>query len=195
MENNKGSVSDVIDATGELAASVVGLFLKINPELSQIVQQGTKDLVSEVSKLLGDSLDPTVHFLAERMTGDYSVDEFGFDPELTERVFLPILRVLYEKWFRVEVRGIENLPAKGACLLVANHSGTVALDSLMTQVAVHDAGHGDRPRGTRRGPGRFLRRRRCCPASAPGDALPGSRNPAGEADSQGSQRCLHRKGR
>ena len=32
MENNKGSVSDVIDATGELAASVVGLFLKINPD-------------------------------------------------------------------------------------------------------------------------------------------------------------------
>ncbi|MCX6451670.1 MAG: lysophospholipid acyltransferase family protein [Actinobacteria bacterium] len=141
MENNKGSVSDVIDATGELAASVAGLFLKFNPELSQIVQQGTKDLVSEISNLLGDSLDPTVHFLAERMTGEYSVDEFGFDPELTEQVFLPILRVLYEKWFRVEVRGIENLPAEGACLLVANHSGTVALDSLMTQVAVHDAGH------------------------------------------------------
>src|SRR5690606_31570406 len=42
-------------------------------------------------------------------------------------------------WFRVEVRGVQNLPETGGALLVANHSGTVAFDSLMTQVAVHDA--------------------------------------------------------
>jgi 1-acyl-sn-glycerol-3-phosphate acyltransferase len=39
----------------------------------------------------------------------------------------------------VEVRGADNIPAEGAALLVANHSGTVPVDSLMTQVAVHDA--------------------------------------------------------
>jgi 1-acyl-sn-glycerol-3-phosphate acyltransferase len=38
----------------------------------------------------------------------------------------------------VEVRGIENIPTEGGALVVANHSGTIALDSLMTQVAVHD---------------------------------------------------------
>jgi 1-acyl-sn-glycerol-3-phosphate acyltransferase len=36
------------------------------------------------------------------------------------------------------VRGIENVPAEGGGLVVANHSGTIAMDSLMTQVAVHD---------------------------------------------------------
>lgn len=79
-----------------------------------------------------------VDFIRRRMAGDYSVDEFGFDPELTERVFLAMARPLYKSWFRVEVSGLENVPADGAALIVANHSGTIALDSVMTQVALHD---------------------------------------------------------
>ncbi|WP_035800681.1 lysophospholipid acyltransferase family protein [Kitasatospora mediocidica] len=77
-------------------------------------------------------------FLRRRITGDYEVDEFGFDRELTEEVFLSALRPLAEKYFRIEVRGIENIPAEGGALVVANHSGTVPLDALMTQVAIHD---------------------------------------------------------
>ena len=77
-------------------------------------------------------------FVRRRLTGDYEVDEFGFDPELTEEFFLPLLRPLAEKWFRVEVRGIENIPAEGGALIVANHSGTLPLDGLMTMVAMHD---------------------------------------------------------
>ena len=80
----------------------------------------------------------TLAFLRRRLTGDYTVDDFGFDPDFTEHVYLPLLRPLYRSWFRVEVRGIENIPSEGGALVVANHSGTVALDSLMTQVAVHD---------------------------------------------------------
>ena len=77
-------------------------------------------------------------FLRRRLTGDYVVDDFGFDHDLTDHVLLPLLRPLYRRWFRVEVRGIEHLPDTGSALVVANHSGTIALDSLMTQVAVHD---------------------------------------------------------
>ncbi|MDQ0309032.1 1-acyl-sn-glycerol-3-phosphate acyltransferase [Kitasatospora herbaricolor] len=77
-------------------------------------------------------------FLRRRITGDYEVDEFGFDRELTEAVFLSLLRPLADKYFRVEVRGIENIPAEGGVLIVANHSGTIPLDALMTQVAIHD---------------------------------------------------------
>ena len=75
-------------------------------------------------------------------TGDYDVDEYGFDPELTERFFMAALRPLAEKWFRVEVRGLENIPAEGGALVVSNHSGTVPLDGLMTMLDVHD--HADR---------------------------------------------------
>jgi 1-acyl-sn-glycerol-3-phosphate acyltransferase len=77
-------------------------------------------------------------FLRRRLTGDYTVDDFGYDPDFTEHVWLPPLRLLFEKWFRVEVLGIENIPADSGVLLVANHSGTVAIDALMTAVAVHD---------------------------------------------------------
>lgn len=78
-------------------------------------------------------------FLRRRIGGDYEVDEFGFDPDLVESVLVPALRPLYERWFRVEVNGIENIPAQGAALLVANHAGGLwALDAAMTAVAVHE---------------------------------------------------------
>ncbi|MGN6754587.1 MAG: 1-acyl-sn-glycerol-3-phosphate acyltransferase [Intrasporangium sp.] len=80
----------------------------------------------------------TLAYVRRRLMGDVSVDEFGFDEDFTRHVYLPLLRPLYKKWFRVEVKGIEHIPATGGALVVANHSGTVALDSLMTQVAVHD---------------------------------------------------------
>ncbi|MEU8539622.1 lysophospholipid acyltransferase family protein [Streptomyces sp. NPDC048717] len=83
-------------------------------------------------------------FLRRRVTGDYEVDEFGYDEELTEQVLMSLLRPVYEKYFRVEVKGIENIPAKGGALVVANHSGTLPLDGLMMQVAVHDHHPADR---------------------------------------------------
>ena len=48
------------------------------------------------------------------------------------------MRPLYQKWFRVEVFGAHNVPRQGGALLVANHSGTLPLDAVMTAVAVHD---------------------------------------------------------
>ncbi|MFI1826139.1 lysophospholipid acyltransferase family protein [Streptomyces sp. NPDC020412] len=77
-------------------------------------------------------------FLRRRVTGEYEVDEFGYDRELTDQVLMTLLRPLYEKYFRVEVKGVENIPAQGGALVVANHSGTLPLDGLMMQVAVHD---------------------------------------------------------
>jgi 1-acyl-sn-glycerol-3-phosphate acyltransferase len=77
-------------------------------------------------------------FLRRRLTGEYEVDEFGFDRELTEQVLMTMFRPLAEKWFRVEVRGAENLPEKGGVLVVANHSGVLPWDALMTQIAIHD---------------------------------------------------------
>jgi 1-acyl-sn-glycerol-3-phosphate acyltransferase len=77
-------------------------------------------------------------FLRRRLAGDYEVDDFGFDPELTGTVLLSLLRPLYRQWFRVEVRGVENIPDEGGALVVSNHAGTIALDALMIQLAVHD---------------------------------------------------------
>jgi 1-acyl-sn-glycerol-3-phosphate acyltransferase len=38
---------------------------------------------------------------------------------------------IVRKYFRLEVEGIENVPRKGRCLIVPNHSGITALDAVM----------------------------------------------------------------
>ena len=38
---------------------------------------------------------------------------------------------IVRKYFRLEVEGLENIPAKGRCLIVPNHSGITALDAVM----------------------------------------------------------------
>ncbi|KAA9376324.1 acyltransferase family protein [Microbispora cellulosiformans] len=86
----------------------------------------------------GERLAELFAFLRRRITGDYEVDEFGFDPELNDRVLLEALRPLYRHWFRTETLGLENVPADAGALIVANHSGTLPVDALMLQVAVND---------------------------------------------------------
>jgi 1-acyl-sn-glycerol-3-phosphate acyltransferase len=83
-------------------------------------------------------------FLRRRLAGAYEVDEFGFDPELTDTLFYPLLKVLYQDWFRTEVFGIENVPDTGGGLMVGNHSGTLALDAMMLSVALRDQHPRDR---------------------------------------------------
>ncbi len=85
-----------------------------------------------------ESLAAALAFLRRRLTGDYEVDDFGFDPELSDAVIMAPFRALYERWFRVETRGLDNVPDEGGALVVANHSGTVPLDAIMTQLAILD---------------------------------------------------------
>lgn len=89
---------------------------------------------TEVEDRVADALA----FLRRRVTGDYAVDDFGFDPDFTDNVMLPLLRPLYRKWFRVETRGVHHIPDTGGALLVSNHSGAIAVDAIMTMLAVHD---------------------------------------------------------
>ncbi|GHE43393.1 hypothetical protein GCM10017673_52050 [Streptosporangium violaceochromogenes] len=57
-------------------------------------------------------------------------------------MLLELVRPLYRHWFRVETFGMDNVPGDAGALVVANHSGTIPLDGLMLQVALHD----DHPR-------------------------------------------------
>ncbi|MEV6277588.1 lysophospholipid acyltransferase family protein [Nocardia sp. NPDC051832] len=97
--------------------------------------QSLSDLVRGA---LGTGISRTADFARRRLTGDYQVDEFGFDEHLLESVILPALRPMSDLWFRVQVSGVENIPEVGGALLVANHAGTVPLDGLMLQLAIHD---------------------------------------------------------
>jgi 1-acyl-sn-glycerol-3-phosphate acyltransferase len=93
-------------------------------------------------EIFGEQWEPQLArflaFLRRRVTGDYVVDEYGFDAEITQRFLMTALRPIAKKWFRVEVRGADNIPVEGGALVVSNHSGTIPMDGLMTMVSVHD---------------------------------------------------------
>ncbi len=63
------------------------------------------------------------------------VDEFGMDEVVVRRV-RPLLDFLYDKYWRVDAQGLENLPLRGPCLMVANRSGLLPYDGLMVSHAV-----------------------------------------------------------
>ena len=77
-------------------------------------------------------------FVQRRLAGDYCVDDLGFDPEFNDKVLMAMMRPLYKSWFRVEASGLENIPDTTGALVVANHSGVIALDAVMTQVELLD---------------------------------------------------------
>ena len=108
-------------------------------------------VIEAAQRVLGSDWETRIATLIatirKRLAGDYEVDEFGFDAEIAD-VLAGAIEPIAEKWFRLEVRGIENIPADGGALLVANHSGTVPLDGLITGYAVSKyAGRNLRPLG------------------------------------------------
>jgi 1-acyl-sn-glycerol-3-phosphate acyltransferase len=125
---------------------------QLPPQIEAAVPEpaGPEPVQSEPAKAL-DTVDvwdarvaSGLAFLRRRLAGAYEVDDFGFDPELNDAIFQPMLKVLYRDWFRTEVFGIENVPDVGGGLVVGNHSGTLALDALMLTVALRDQHPGDR---------------------------------------------------
>jgi 1-acyl-sn-glycerol-3-phosphate acyltransferase len=76
--------------------------------------------------------------MRRQLAGGTGVDQFGFDPEFNSRVLIPLGRLLYQHWFQVQMKGLGHVPAEGAALVVANHSGTLPLDAIMLQTGLHD---------------------------------------------------------
>lgn len=60
----------------------------------------------------------------------------GFDPGFMERA-APLLEFMWAKYFRVRLIGMENVPADGPALVVANHSGGLPYDGAMLIYAFH----------------------------------------------------------
>jgi 1-acyl-sn-glycerol-3-phosphate acyltransferase len=106
------------------------------PDVPTVQPSGSPE--SELPPDVDAALAAALAFLRRRLTGDYAIDDFGFDADLTDNLLLPLLRPLYRSWFRVETSGLHHVPAEGGALIVANHSGTIPLDALMTSVALHD---------------------------------------------------------
>ena len=64
---------------------------------------------------------------------DLPFNRYGMDPYGVSREHLvglyQTLSLAYRHYFRVSVRGIENIPDKGGALLIGNHSGGVPVDA------------------------------------------------------------------
>jgi 1-acyl-sn-glycerol-3-phosphate acyltransferase len=54
----------------------------------------------------------------------------GHDPAFLDRA-APLLELLWSRYFRVRLLGLENIPEVGPALLVANHSGGIPYDGTM----------------------------------------------------------------
>lgn len=123
---------------------------------SQGARVGPESMASFLRRLRGgveDGLDPlsaaeraaaglpaslrrSVERMAARMRGDYHEDEWGFDEEFAEAAF-PIFELLYDVWWRVAATGVENVPAHGRAMLVANHAGSLfPFDASMMTLAI-----------------------------------------------------------
>ncbi|WP_242337673.1 MULTISPECIES: lysophospholipid acyltransferase family protein [Anaeromyxobacter] len=66
---------------------------------------------------------------------EFGVDPYGFDLDFAVAAVAP-LTWLYRKYFRVELHGVDNVPAEGRVLLVSNHSGQLPFDAAMIEVAL-----------------------------------------------------------
>ncbi len=66
------------------------------------------------------------------------VDEFGMDEVVLDRA-RPLLELLYERYWRIDLEGLDQLPEQGPCLLVANRSGLLPYDGLMLSHGIERA--------------------------------------------------------
>lgn len=107
-----------------------------------------KNLAAEGPKsaLLSALVTPEIDHWMERMPKP--VGSFGYDPwgyhENQAKVGLALAKLLYDHYFRVTATGLENVPARGRALLIANHSGQLPMDGMMISVAVATNPHGPR---------------------------------------------------
>lgn len=89
------------------------------------------------SRLLA-SIDPVVWDNISKMRAGqnkYGFDPFGFEPEFLKYI-APLAEWLYRRYFRAEIHGIDNIPAEGPVLLVANHTGQIPIDGFLIGCAL-----------------------------------------------------------
>ncbi len=102
---------------------------ELREELFHVLEEAAKKLLG--FRTLGELFERL-----DRIRTSERADDFGLDPEF-EHFVAPLFLFLYRKWWRVDVEGIDRVPAEGAALLVANHAGAMfPYDGAMLKVAL-----------------------------------------------------------
>jgi 1-acyl-sn-glycerol-3-phosphate acyltransferase len=114
ITDNIGRIKDVAVATGIVESNKVERF--------------ARDILAAITGLTAA--------IAERVSGDFEEDDFGFDERFTRGLY-PLFKLFYDWYWRVETIGVENVPAHGPAMLVANHAGAgLPFDGAMMKVAI-----------------------------------------------------------
>jgi 1-acyl-sn-glycerol-3-phosphate acyltransferase len=75
--------------------------------------------------------------------GSHGYDPWGFNIRDMKNN-MRFVKFLYEKFYRVEAFGLENIPKDGRCLIIANHSGQLPFDGMLIAYALLTNPHGAR---------------------------------------------------
>lgn len=92
-----------------------------------------KDVRDEIDQRFIDTMDPELWESIRNMDAgqnEYGYDPFGFEPEFLKYVS-PFAQFLYRKYFRADVHDIQHVPESGRVMLIANHSGQIAIDGFI----------------------------------------------------------------
>jgi 1-acyl-sn-glycerol-3-phosphate acyltransferase len=121
----------------ELPMQLMGAMGQLAISLRNLTGRDVIDLESmqDVMSAVFRALEVRRHHNA----GQWNVDEFGFDPEYTEAI-MPLVRLVYRKYWRVDAIGVRNVPRRGAALLVSNHAGVLPYDGAMIETALFEGG-------------------------------------------------------
>jgi 1-acyl-sn-glycerol-3-phosphate acyltransferase len=95
------------------------------------VNRAVLEELFEESRVIDDEIrDQARRVVDWGRINEFGYDEFGFHPPAAMRV-AAVAKLLYRHYFRVEARGLENVPAQGRVMLYANHSGQLPLDGMV----------------------------------------------------------------
>lgn len=83
-----------------------------------------------MTSLAGGRMLERIESLPVEMIPGTEYDPLGFSRRDLAAA-APIVRFIYRFWHRVEVEGIERVPAEGPALIVSNHSGMFPMDAAM----------------------------------------------------------------
>lgn len=102
-----------------------------------------KDKQSLIDKFFSSSeLSDYVKVFPNKV-GSHGVDAFGFNIKSVKQT-IGFAKFLYEKYFRVETFGLENIPKDGRVLIIGNHSGQLPIDGVLLGYAMLTNPHGPR---------------------------------------------------
>ncbi|CBL46354.1 Predicted phospholipid/glycerol acyltransferase [gamma proteobacterium HdN1] len=75
--------------------------------------------------------------------GSFGYDPWGYNSE-TFKLGLGLFRPFFERYFRVETHGLENIPPEGRLLIIGNHSGQLPIDGALVGYALATNPHAPR---------------------------------------------------